>query len=424
MNTRLFASFFAATASFVTLTCPMSAHAEGAERSRAHDAAPSSAQAAPSASSSAQAAPSAQSAAQSGALPLVTVVEIAASAAELGADRLRALIGAELGGIVVSAGDARAAQAQGTVTVELDRGRGELVVSYLAHDAPLRRRVPLPATTEAAQRAAVLLAGNLARNEASDLVRELRGEHAPVPAATAGAPPPKNQAKPHTLDDPPNTDGRGARKARDAARLQATLDDLAKSGHASRVATGWSLVAAGALTMGASAYMGADSRQNGWYAVSLNGVAFAAIGVGALLEGGPYDHLSDYARHAAAYPEATEQEWLRSAKRERRVRNVAGVTLLVTSAATLAAGTVTLFGKDSSMTTNERYDWSLTFLALSTLTGVVGAYELASEGSVERDLHTYERSSGRVVDPAHASGPKFQLGATPLGFMAGVSGTF
>ncbi len=101
----------------------------------------------------------------------LVVLEIAAG--PLDRDRVRAEIARELGAEVVAPEDPRAAAAAGTLGVVAKAG--SLTVSYRASArAPLVRTVPLPADARQAESVAVLLAGNLARDEAAELVAALR----------------------------------------------------------------------------------------------------------------------------------------------------------------------------------------------------------------------------------------------------------
>jgi hypothetical protein len=110
------------------------------------------------------------------------VVEVAPDATELDAKKLRDAIGAELGADTVAPDDARAKAATGAIAVSVDHDARQLVVTYRGGAAPLRR-IDLPSDRAGVEQEAVLLAGNLARDEAGDLVTELR-------KARPAAPPP------------------------------------------------------------------------------------------------------------------------------------------------------------------------------------------------------------------------------------------
>jgi hypothetical protein len=349
----------------------------------------------------------------------VTVVEVSSGAAELGAEQLRALIATELGCTVVAPGDPRAATAQGTLTVDLDREHAELSVTYLAHSAPLQRHVALPRTVSEAQRAAVLLSGNLARDEAMGLAAELRQEHASPPSPTPSATP-----NPKTLDDSSDASQVALAQRQEAARLQATLEFYAGNDRNSRRAAGWAALATGALGVGASAYIASQSKQELWLLAGSEGLLIMGAGGLSLLSPSAFEGIAEYGRKAAASPGATERAWLTAAHAERSRRKVAGVVALTAGILSAGFGTFLLFDSPSSNNDANRYGPSLIFMALGGIDGIAGAYAFATEGPVESGLHAYERSSGRVLDGAHSSVPKLQFGMTPSGFMAGLSGTF
>ena len=330
----------------------------------------------------------------------VTVVQVTSGAAELGPEQLRALIATELGCTVVAPGDPRAASAQGTLTVDLDldREHAELSVTYLAHSAPLQRHVALPRTVSEAQRAAVLLSGNLARDEAQGLAAELRQAHAPAPSPTPTSDPQPKNARRHQSE----VSQVELAQRREAARLQATLEFYARNDRNSRRAAGWAALATGALGVGAGAYIAAQSKQDLWLLASTEGVHIMGAGIVSLLTPTAFEDIAEYGRKAVASPGATEQVWLTAAHAERRRRKVAGVFALTAGILGAGFGTFLLLDSRSSNSDANRYGSSLIFMALGGIDGIAGAYALATEGPVESGLHAYERSSGRVLDGSHA----------------------
>lgn len=113
------------------------------------------------------------------------VVEVEPGAVDLDATALRATASRDLGVRVLSPGDPGAADAGVRVTVGVDRERGELVVTRGA----VARRIALPRDPVEAQKAAVFLIGNLARDQASDVIAGLGPPPGP-PEAVPEAPPP------------------------------------------------------------------------------------------------------------------------------------------------------------------------------------------------------------------------------------------
>jgi hypothetical protein len=148
----------------------------------------------------------------------VTVVEVAPAATSLEPDKLRALIANELHTDVVAPDDPRAGSAKGTVFVDVDAQHNRLSVRYVAHRAAILRQVPLPKDSASVRSAVVVLAGNLARDEASDLAAELRRQQTPTPAPRA----PESQAA---------TDADAVERESAAIRLRATLDYYAQRDH-------------------------------------------------------------------------------------------------------------------------------------------------------------------------------------------------
>jgi hypothetical protein len=86
-----------------------------------------------------------------------------------------------------------------TIFVGFDRNQNEIVVTRRDANGSVSRRVPLPADPAEALRATVFLIGNLARDEASEVLRELGG--APPP----DSPPPSiSPAVPPAVSPPPH----------------------------------------------------------------------------------------------------------------------------------------------------------------------------------------------------------------------------
>jgi len=111
------------------------------------------------------------------------VAEIDVGSSGLDAEQVRAAIARELG-VEVSPGT------KGTTNlwVRLGNGRRATVRFQPPGGRPLERTVELPADPEPAYETVALLAGNLARDEASELLEQLRRKAAPEPeAASEGA---------------------------------------------------------------------------------------------------------------------------------------------------------------------------------------------------------------------------------------------
>lgn len=118
----------------------------------------------------------------------VVVVDVRESARALDAEALRAAIGAELHAEAVPPSDPRASSAGGMITIDADPEKREVSVRYDGRGEPILRRIPLLADAGAARQSVALIAGNLARDEASELASQLRDQTADqTRPASAGA---------------------------------------------------------------------------------------------------------------------------------------------------------------------------------------------------------------------------------------------
>lgn len=131
---------------------------------------------------------------------MIVVVSPESSAMGLGPDAVREAVAEELGAPALRAADPRAQGARGTLTVSLDAER-RLVVAY--RDAAGRevwRTIAVPDDPVAAVATVALLAGNLARDEAGEL---LAGLGVTAAAEPAPAPPPATTEETLALPPPP-----------------------------------------------------------------------------------------------------------------------------------------------------------------------------------------------------------------------------
>ena len=129
--------------------------------------------------------------------------EIDVGASGLEAEQLRAAIARELG---VEVRLASGSQQQGALSIRLGDGRRATVRFQPPGGRALERTVELPADPEAAYETVALLAGNLARDEASELLDQLRRKAPSTPAAD-GSPPADESPAPQptsvTVPKPP-----------------------------------------------------------------------------------------------------------------------------------------------------------------------------------------------------------------------------
>jgi hypothetical protein len=281
------------------------------------------------------------------------------------------------------------------VRVSVDHAARTLVVEYRGRAEPITRAIDLPPDAETTERAAVLLAGNLARDEADELVDALRK---PKPATTewdTNEPPDAEQDREERRD----LDLLGAALAHDMQRSRAR-----KSGADVTLALGFGTMG---LSLGASTYgiaTGAHwSVDAGMYTLQ---VADVFLITSALVRPGNFEELNaTYARgRADGLPPGmvranVEQAWLRSAQVEHYNRRLIG-WLMVGLGSLMTAGSALALAVDVAQPSSAQpiglgpwVGW--TALSLADLT--LGIHGVTSDGPLESALHDYEGSAGRRV---------------------------
>jgi hypothetical protein len=335
--------------------------------------------------------------------PGVVVVDVAADSQEIDATQMRTAIGQELGCDAVSPDDARASTARGRIDVSIDRAASQLVVSYRAAGAtPIVRGIDLPADPEAIARAAVLLAGNLARDEAADLVAQLRKPE-PVPSAPA-------------RDD----------ELEKSERLRHLLADYAAKDRRVRLVTSWSALGAGLAASSAGFYLSLRGDPAVGRPLFPVGLAFTFAGVFSLLVESPFEQLSNYYEdHVTTNSllstwvrEEAERRWKRAADKAAAAR-VPGSIIVIS----LSVITTTLqAGMWASSPRSTETDIEAATNVAAGLGGIVyGVVMLTSEPDVESRLHEYERGLGHPIQLQDVS-----LRVIPVsgGLAAGLGGQF
>ncbi|MGO9834419.1 MAG: hypothetical protein ACLP1X_09405 [Polyangiaceae bacterium] len=343
----------------------------------------------------------------------IVVVAVDRGATEVDAAKLRGAIGEELEATAVAPDDARASQAHGTITVSIDRVAHALIVSYGEGGKPITRAIDLPGDTAATARAAVLLAGNLARDEAGELAAALRRAKPASPSEGSGAPD-------DTVAAP--VDGEDAR----LDRLRAALESNARYGHGPRRTIYWTMLG---LSLAASGTA---------FGISLAGHTETAAVVlpeapillfsSFMVVPGDFDELVAYyeREHASESSselvrEDVERAWRRSARREHGIRSVGGWAELILGGA--------LVGFDAwALATLKQSGTSQTIVAGFAWEGAaamgVGLSWIATDGPIESALRAYEGSSGPLLQPAGGSKivPRLTLGQG--GGVLGIGGRF
>jgi hypothetical protein len=335
--------------------------------------------------------------------PSVVVVDVAADFQELDAAQLRMAIGQELTCDAVSPDDARASSARGRIDVSVDRAASELVVSYRADGAtPIVRRVDLPADPEAIARAAVLLAGNIARDEAADLVAQLR-----KPEPVAATPPPDEEL------------------AR-SDRLRRLLAGYAAADRHSRLWTWWPVLGAGIAVSGTGLYM--SLRGDHDLAPGLTSLGGDIILVGALsLRRDTFEKLSTYYEANAPTTgapepwlrEGVEQQWKRDARDAASSRVKWGIVCVVLG--TLDVGFfVPFWALNPNVSTEDKIGNAIALAGGATVLGV-GLLKLTTETAVESRLRDYERGLGHAIQLEDVS---LRIAPVSGGLTAGMGGRF
>ncbi len=329
------------------------------------------------------------------------VVDVAADTPEIDAAALRAAIATELGVDALPPGDARAPEGAETVRVSIDRAPRELVVAYEGGEAPITRRIALPEDGPAIERAAVLLAGNLARKEGDELAASLR------------------KAKPAP---PPSSDAIQARRDLD------TLGEMVAAGRKAshvRRAVEWALLGAGGM-MQLVAPIVLSPNQAGYAVLSAAGDAL--ILSSSLLLTGDFDALAEaYEDRGVSWPREArddlEARWLAEAGRERTRRRIVGWSLAVLG--TASAGISAALAVHSLQESPPESIGSEAIGIGAGAAGVaIGMYLATTPGLLETTLHDYERATGRAARAPATVAWRPVFVPAPGGGMVGVGGTF
>jgi hypothetical protein len=344
------------------------------------------------------------------------VVDVDPSAAEIDVAGLRKAIGKELGAIAVAPDDALAAQARGTIAVSIDGARHALVVSYREHTATITRSIDLPLDPDATARAAVLLAGNLARDEAGEIVAALRKEKPPVDAAGATGPAPVEP-----IDEEPGK----------LDRLGATLEFHAHNGHSLRLAIEWTMLLAGIAAEGVGLGLALEGHSDAGQVLVQGGLGLTLSS--AFVAPGNFEELTRYYAHARAADlspelarEDVEQAWLRVARKEHWNRKFLGWVETVLAGAGAALLTTYFAATIESPTVASRtfLPTFMGFLAVDAIALTLGITCLTTDGPIESALHDYEASAGHAVVRSGGSeiGPRVSL--TQGGGIVSIGGRF
>jgi hypothetical protein len=346
------------------------------------------------------------------------VVSIATDVREIDPLKMREAVGRELGTEAIDPDDPRVPQARGRIDIAIDRAARQLVVSYRGAGEPIERRVDLPAEAVGIAREAVLLAGNLARDEAGELVSQLRKKKAAdtSPPPPASAPPPVSPAAGLSPEE--------QQELASEERLGRVLRSYASRDRAVRLWVGWTLFSAGAVTTGVGFTLQHTSPSPLATFLPVYGITAGAAGLEGLLSTSEFESWStDYdsrSQRGEARPwlrEEVEQRWKHRADSERFIRHGvgwAGFGLL------LVDGVVSAYALPKASGASQAR-WEVWSVGLGTIFGLAGVLAFTTDGTVESRLHGYERSIGHAIVLEDVT---VGFAPAPGGLTGGLSGRF
>jgi hypothetical protein len=332
--------------------------------------------------------------------PVVVVVRVSGDGFDAGA--IRAAIGKELDAVAVNEDDARATKASGWIDVE--RADDQLKVTYQKLGTPVTRSVKLPANPDAVKRIAVALAGNVARDEASEILAAKKEPEAPSPPT-----PPEESAD---------------KEAIETARLRTLLLRRADLERRTKQARGALDLAIGsALATGGILLLTLPRQPNETVGGAMTGfgIGYAGGGIITLAASGSSDHgelvaVLDKDGRAAAL-----RKWREMSDSARSARHTTSVVCVVLGA--LAITTGVLVGANSEpeyvgqsvrhVTSEVTMAGALVFAGVSLV--AIAPLVWFTESPVETSYNTYAGATGmsatsRVLRRARASATPTQGG--------------
>lgn len=326
-------------------------------------------------------------------LLMLPIVVVDVGGERLDQDHTRALVGKELNVEAVAADDPRAADA--TSRIEITSKDGKLTVRYRKVDGPIERSVPMPSDPARAEIDAAYLAGNLARDEASELL--------PTAPAKPAKPAPASVATTFGEDD------------RRYAQLRAYVDDLSEESRATSFRAGMLVTGAGALLLTPAIYITAkgdlDDPSDGGLAIAsyASGGVLLVIGVvGMIAKADAYEPLVKVVREQDAKKassdeaiEAVEGEWKRQVAAEQSARHTSAIISFVMAGLALGVGT-TLLATNADVSTG----WITYIMAEGAVNVLFGVGALVTEGPMERSHRQWQHVS-------NAAAPTVGFGIAP-----------
>ncbi|MDB5219944.1 MAG: hypothetical protein JWO86_7871 [Myxococcaceae bacterium] len=350
--------------------------------------------------------------------PTIYVVEVLGE--PLVAERLRAAVARELSVTAVAPDDPRAATATARLQFDARGPQKTLRVTFSRTEVPVTRVVTLPDDAARAETVAVFLAGNLARDEASDLLRGLAKADAQEPASA-------DDAKIAAARERAESD---RRDAEDLVRMRTMLHDGADDGHRERVygAVGRLALAAAVIVPGVIVYQnGGDdvaTRRDVGVGMVVAGAALTVTGALTLLATsdeeaiyGDFTTIERDGQEPSAVLHRTERRWRTRAQKAKATRLWSGYFALGTSVAALTFGTLyALPGPPYSPAV------ATALLVSGGASALAGFYTLATESGVERSYRTWASFRAERLADMSARTVRPTFGFAPMpggGFISG-----
>jgi hypothetical protein len=338
-------------------------------------------------------------------LLLVPVVIVDVTGDRLDPSHTRELVEKELSVTAVAPDDPRAATATGRIEVKSNATDKKLTVKYRKVDEPVERTIDLSDDTARAESDAALLAGNLARDEASEL--------APPPAKPA---PPKKAEK-AVKSNEISIASVWSDEDRELAHIDAFLKHTTDEDHSARTRTGIiELAIAGALIAPAVFFLirGDTSTEERAYMGGATTAGGALIGAGIatmLIQPNELEPIQKKIREhngvgtdSKTALEDVDREWAKLAADAKRGRTIYGWMSVGLGAALMATGGAGIIAGEGAPSS-----FGVTFAALGGMFLVNGIATLTGESVTERSYRTWH-----TFRTTEARGPNVSFGATVL----------
>jgi hypothetical protein len=365
--------------------------------------------------------------AQSAAPRAVYVVVV--SGDRIDAARLREALGRELSVTCVPPDDARASSATGTIDVRASAANKTLEITFRKQEAPVTRSVPLPDDPARAEVAAVFLAGNLARDEAKDLLGGMKrpgGEPPPPGAAPATAATEATAAAAATA-----ATATTARDDEDLRVLRILLQSSAAHGKRQLRAFEVGSIVFGSAAAGGGVFLMTYDRngsaKGGQLLLGLGGgaVLFGLVSLAITPSASDFDKKVDEAvangGSSVQVLAQIEKAWEEEAKSARSARHRSSVFALVVG--TLEIGIATTVELATRRNAEPNALPAVLFGIGAAEIGL-GIYSLLVESSVETSYETWRKVRATPTPPPQASSVRPSFGFSPLPGGGAIAGGF